>query len=271
MKFITNILTIVVLALLSTFLSCNTDDEISTEDLLKSLTLLSEKQIPETDLTVEIYQYETDLITGYNRFEILVSKVGVDGAFTNAEITFKPMMDMGTMKHACPIENPIVGTNFDKVFAGAVVFVMPSGDMGSWTLGLSVKDNETDDEGEIMLPVIVNMPDESKMKSFSIGDDNFFVSLIEPADPQVGINDFEVTIHKKQSMMDWPSSDSFTLSIEPEMPDMGHGSPNNVDPVHTSNGHYQGKVNFTMDGYWKINLDLEIGAQSQELSFDITF
>lgn len=271
MKRINNILTVAVLAVIATFYSCNSDDEIISEELLENLTRLTEKQIPETDLSVKIYQYTESLSVGYNRFEILVSKMGVDGAFTDAQITFKPMMDMGDMMHACPIENPVLGTNFDNVFAGALVFVMPSGDMGNWTLGVKVKDNETEEEGEVMLPIHIELPDESRMKSFSMGDDKYFISLIEPFIPQVGINDFEVTVHKKQSMMEWPSVEDFNIAIEPEMPDMGHGSPNNVDPIHASNGHYFGKVNFTMDGYWKINVELEKDGLRHEMSFDITF
>ena len=272
MKYIYNILTALVLAVFAMFMSCSpSDEEIALADPIEELILFGEKQIPGTDLTVKMYQYTEELLVGYNRFEILVNKIGYDGAFTNAEITFKPMMDMGTMKHACPVENPVADANFENIFAGAVVFVMPSGDMGSWTLSLKVKDNETDEEGEVMLPLTISLPDEAKMKSFSIGDDKYFVSLVEPFDPQVGINDFELTVHKKQSMMDWPSVGSFNISIEPEMPDMGHGSPNNVDPVHSSNGHYLGKVNFTMDGYWKINMDLEIAGQINEMSFDVTF
>lgn len=38
------------------------------------------------------------------------------------------------------------------------------------------------------------------------------------------------------------------------MPSMGHGSPNNVNPVHIEKGHYRGKVNFTMTGEWQIKL-----------------
>jgi len=48
--------------------------------------------------------------------------------------------------------------------------------------------------------------------------------------------------------------------MEPEMPAMGHGSPNNVNPVAIGNGHYKGKVNFTMTGLWQVNLDFMMGA-----------
>jgi len=250
--------------------SCDTNDEEPASEL-DSYTLLAEEQIDGTSLMAKIYQENDSLIVGYNRFEIVLSKTGFKGDFTSAEIVFKPMMDMGTMQHACPIENPVAGKNLPDVFGGAVVFVMPSGDMGSWMLTVEVTDNETDESGKLELPVKITLPEESRMKSFTMGTTKYFVSLAEPRDPKVGINDFEVTVHKKATMMDWPASGDFMITMEPEMPDMGHGSPNNVNPVHSANGHYNGKVNFTMDGYWKINLELELDGQNQVLDFEVTF
>ncbi|MDZ7648356.1 MAG: FixH family protein [Cytophagales bacterium] len=43
------------------------------------------------------------------------------------------------------------------------------------------------------------------------------------------------------------------------MPSMGHGSPNNVNPTHSSKGSYKGKVNFTMTGDWRLNLNISQG------------
>ena len=93
-------------------------------------------------------------------------------------------------------------------------------------------------------------------------------------DPEVGKNDFEVTIHAKESGMLWPAVDGLTVEIEPEMPSMGHGSPDNVNPVNTSNGHYLGTVNFTMSGLWYVNMTIKDGngdvmddANYFELSF----
>ncbi|MDZ7608637.1 MAG: FixH family protein [Cyclobacteriaceae bacterium] len=252
------------------FISCDSNDPEPVSEL-DNYTILAEQQIPGTTLTAKIYQENDSLFVGYNRLEIVLTKAGVKGDYTDAEIVLKPMMDMGTMKHACPIENPVAGKNIEGVFGGAVVFVMPSGDMGSWMLTIEVKDDETEESGKLDLPVIIKMPEESRMKSFSMGTDKYFVSYVQPSEPLVGINDFEVTVHKKATMMEWPASGDFTISMEPEMPDMGHGSPNNVNPVLTADGHYKGKVNFTMDGYWKINLALTIGDQTQAIDFDVTF
>ena len=52
----------------------------------------------------------------------------------------------------------------------------------------------------------------------------------------------------------WPALNGLTVEIDPQMPSMGHGSPNNENPLFLDNGHYEGAVNFTMGGYWEVNL-----------------
>ena len=262
---------IIAFAIVFSFTSCDKNEDIIPDPSVDDLILTSKGDIPGTGLSVKIYQYGQDLIVGYNRLEFLVIKNGESGEYTSATITLKPMMDMGSMKHACPLENPVLGLNFNKVYGGAVVFQMPSSDMGIWTLCVIVKDEQTGEEGELVIPVNIITPAEARMKSFTLGDEKIFVSLIEPSRPIVGVNDYEITIHKRQSMMMWPAVETFTVSIDPEMPTMGHGSPNNINPVHIVNGHYKGKVNFTMDGYWKVNMVLGHDGHNQELSFDITF
>ncbi len=57
------------------------------------------------------------------------------------------------------------------------------------------------------------------------------------------------------------------------MPSMEHGSPNNLNPTDFGNGHYKGKVNFTMTGMWRINIDIYDGTVAKDTTcfFDITF
>jgi hypothetical protein len=47
------------------------------------------------------------------------------------------------------------------------------------------------------------------------------------------------------------------IEMIPDMPSMGHGSPNNENPVHTAIGHYKGKINFTMTGEWRITCNVK--------------
>jgi hypothetical protein len=75
-------------------------------------------------------------------------------------------------------------------------------------------------------------------------------------------------------MMDWPYEPYLAVEIEPEMPSMNHGSPNNVNPTHIGDGHYKGVVNFTMTGWWRVNMKIKDGEGNiltDDVYFDITF
>ena len=85
---------------------------------------------------------------------------------------------------------------------------------------------------------------------------SYFITLVEPMHPEVGLNDIEITIHVKETMMAFPPVEDLIIEMVPTMPSMGHGSPNNENPVHTAYGHYLGKVNFTMTGDWRIDLTI---------------
>ena len=99
------------------------------------------------------------------------------------------------------------------------------------------------------------------------------ISLVIPKAWKVGNNPFEITAHRMESMMSFPAATDLTIEIRPEMPSMGHGSPNNGNPVHTINGHYLGNVNFTMTGEWRINMTIMKGDRviTKKAYFDITF
>jgi len=99
------------------------------------------------------------------------------------------------------------------------------------------------------------------------------ISLVMPVAWKVGNNVFEITVNMMQDMMNFPVCSDLTVEITPEMPSMGHGSPNNVNPVYVSNGHYVGSVNFTMTGDWRIHMVLKKGSRiiSNKAFFDINF
>jgi YtkA-like len=216
---------------------------------------------------------------GYNKLTVaLYDSTNLKVKIVDAHIHFMPVMTMGTgemaMKHSTPVENP------DKVpvndlFPGAIAFVMPTAMSGSWKLTVQVHNHKIDKEGEAEFDINVGNPSPSVMSVFtsqSADSSKLVLSLVKPTAPKVGINDIEFTIHRKVSMMDWPADDSYSIEISPEMPSMGHGSPNNVNPLNTGNGHYKGKVNFTMTGEWRINLLIKKGGItiSKNASFTIT-
>jgi hypothetical protein len=246
-------------------------------DPFENLTYIGETQAVGAGAIVKIYAEEA-LFVGYNRIYVaLYDSANPQTQLTDAHVTFKPMMDMGMMQHSCPFENPSATVETKtKAFKGAVVFVMPTTATGSWMLNVNIHNHSNNQEGVASLAINVVQKTEPKLISFVSDNDNtnLFVTLIEPTNPTVGINSITFGIYKRESMMNFPPVDGYVIEMEPEMPSMGHGSPNNVNPVSKGSGMYTGAVNFTMTGYWKINLDFKTTSGDTiklDQYFDITF
>lgn len=260
------------------FFSCKKTEE-TTIDPLTGLTKLQEGYAIGASTKVELWG-KKNFYVGYNNIVVvLYDSLNLKEKITDAHIRFLPQMTMKmgemTKKHACPIENP-QETAENDVFRGAIVFTMASDANGSWKLAVLVHHHKYDKEGEIVFDVNVENPDAAVLKMFTTQDADsarLILSMAEPSVPKIGMNDIEFTIHKMKDMMSFPPDDSYTIEIKPEMPTMGHGSPNNVNPVNIGNGHYKGKVNFTMTGTWRIYLTIKKNGNviAENIFFDITF
>lgn len=258
--------------------SCeNTNDE-NAIDPLDGLTKLKEGYALGASAKVEIWG-KKNFFVGYNNLAVVVyDSLNPKEKITDAHIQFLPLMTMGmgamAIQHACPVENPDE-TAIDDIFPGALAFIMPTTTSGTWKLGVAVHNHKNDKDGVANFDISVDNPTTSALSVFTaLAPDNnkLVLSILEPSKPKVGINDIEFTLHRKVSMMDWPADDSYTIEITPEMPSMGHGSPNNINPVSSGNGHYKGKVNFTMTGEWKINVLVKKDGNtiSKDVYFNLT-
>lgn len=253
------------------FASCKKDD--NTPEPIQPIPYqkIAEGYAAGAAVKVELYAKEA-LTTGYNTVYIALHDSTSAAPITNASLTLKPMMDMGTMKHSSPVEQPNA-TATDRLFAGAIVFTMPSGTMGSWTVDVNL--NVAGKQGIATLPVSIAQPTVPRLKSFVSKADSakYFVAFLQPNAPKVGVNDIEIAIFKSASMMSFPADSSLAIALTPEMPTMNHGSPNNVDPVHIGKGHYKGKVNFTMTGLWYLHLDFMQGSAVADTAtyFEVNF
>ena len=254
------------------FASCNDDDNPISPNPTDGLIKISEAYATGAKMKVQLWS-KNDLFVGYNNLFIAVLDSVKETYVTDAHIHLEPMMDMGMMQHSSPYENPSSTLAENNLFPCSAVFLMPSSG-GSWMLNVEVHNHTTNIEGMASLPIIVNNITPSVMKStIALNDSSkLFISYLKPTKLNVGINDFEITIHKRSSMMEFPAVTNYSIVITPEMPSMGHGSPNNVNPVHSANGHYKGKVNFTMTGDWRINLDIykNDAVVDTTLFFDVT-
>ncbi len=259
--------------------SCTKDNEETVIDPLAGLIKLKEGYALGASAKVEIWG-KKNFFVGYNNLVVvLFDSLNLKEKITDAHIHFIPVMNMKmgmmTKQHACPVENPDEAT-VNNVFSGAVAFIMATETDGSWKLGVAIHNHKYDKEGEAEFDITVDNPATSILSVFtsqSADSSKLVLSLIQPTAPKIGMNDIEFTIHKKADMMNFPADDSYTIEIAPEMPSMGHGSPNNVNPANTGNGHYIGKVNFTMTGEWKVNVLVKKDGNtvSKNAYFNITF
>ncbi len=253
--------------------SCNEEDD-GHPDGTEGKTLIASGQASGSGALVKLWANDS-LFTGYNKlFVQLLDSVTGEGLH-EGHIYLMPEMDMGASSHSAPYENPTSqhADEDDGLFHCAVVFQMPAG-MG-WSLKITVHNHKNNKEGEVTLPLAVKDPEKTRTRVVTTLNDStpIIISYIEPSEPVVGINDFEITIHKRESMMSFPPVETYSVEIDPQMLAMGHGSPNNMNPYHTSRGHYDGKVNFTMSGLWRINLLIKQGAEVADSTsyFEVEF
>ncbi len=220
------------------------------------------KKIGETYITgakaKAIIYSPKDLETGYNEIYVAIYD-SIDGStLNNGVLSINPIMNMGTMTHSSPVENHVGTSTIDGYFKAAVVFSMP-GTASEWALNLNFLNskNGLTGNGNINVPVALSSPTKFKSTTLTLDSSKkIFISLIEPSSPKVGINNFEIVLHQKINSNYYPSINNYSIEITPEMPSMNHGSPNNVNPVNTGNGHYKGKVNYTMTGLWYVRLKI---------------
>lgn len=261
------------LLIFSLLQSCS-KEELKPSDPTANLVKQAEGYAAGAATRVVVFTASPALETGYTPLYVALYDSITGKAVNDGHVRLNPLMDMGTMMHAAPYENPASEEAVDGIFLSAVVFTMPS-TAGTWTVRFDIHNHTNDKEGSLTVHFTVTEPSYSRMKSFTSLHDGakYFMALIEPAAPKIGINEMEIAVYKKASMMNFPPDSALSFLLTPEMPSMGHGSPNNVNPVHTGLGHYKGKVNFTMTGLWRVHLDsFHEGAVADSTQyFDIVF
>ncbi|MBP5366767.1 MAG: FixH family protein [Bacteroidales bacterium] len=228
--------------------------------------------VPELSLSIDgkyditAYSSAGEFHTGYNEIFFVATKKLSGNYVKNFDISnITPLMYMIKMDKE---HSTAVGAveNFDNgilaVKRGWVSFVMSSSDGGSWTLSYDA--TVLDGRGTLeRAGITVNaLPNgQTWLKSFKAGDDTYYLSLVNPTDWVTGTNAIRAYISKKSAQMTTPyalANEVFTVEIDPRMPDMGnHSSPNNVALTRQDDGSYQGEINLTMSGLWRIHLTIK--------------
>ena len=271
MKRKNTIISLFVVLLSLVVISCdkNNDDPATQPDPTEGLTKIQEFSAPDSPYTVTLYNEAGRLQLGYTKVYFAVTDG--DGNFIdNATLSAFPEMDMGMHKHSTP-RSGITKVEGKALYEAYYSFLMYSGQGdGTWYYDLEYTvgdvshgftdvviqlDNVFRPDGETPRRVI------QSVTAVDGSDKRYVVTLVAPQQPKVGANDITAYIHEGTNP-DFPAVANFKLKLDPRMPGMdNHSSPNNADLTWDAVNHiYKGTVNFSMDGYWKLNLILENGA-----------
>ena len=197
--------------------------------------------------SVKLYA-DASVTSGYTNLYAEVKNSNGD-LVDNATVTFAPLMDMGAMQHAAPVIQPAYNASTGK-YDGVVIFQMSSM-AGTWTVDVVVNGDP--------VTFTVNVG-ESATKVVGVysgtNSESYIVSIVRPENWVVGLQDLNIMIHKKETMMSFPAVTDMNIVLTPEMVSMGHGSTGNIDPLHSSDGLYTGTVNLSMSGDWRLHLEL---------------
>ncbi len=267
-----NILKYLSIASFTILAACNKNEEIKLTPTNK--VKVGEAYAPGASTKIQLWA-DADLSTGYNNLYIIALDSATKQQKMDAVFNIKPMMTITMasgmkMKHSSPFEEANASSKKDGMTPASGVFSMPTTESGAWTMEVKLNNNKT-----AIIPIMVKEPKESRLFFITTTDKiTYMVALIPNPKYKIGVNDFELKINKRVDGMTYTPVNDFSIEVTPQMPDMGHGSPNNVNPVLTKNGYYKGKVNFTMTGYWNVNLKIKDASGvtlGEDTAFKIVF
>jgi hypothetical protein len=208
--------------------------------------------------TVELLADQA-LATGGNAVYARVTVTATGAAVTNAAATLRPMMDMGTTQHSCPVTGPFEYDATEGLYLTGVIFQMA----GTWTATVTL----TPSGGAPLTASYTGLvvADTGAAKTFTVGTGMAAVKYVISMDfvgaPVVGLNPILVALYSTTDMgMTFTPVIDASFALEPWMPSMGHGSPGSVNPVHVADGVYLGKVSFSMTGAWETRVTVSRGG-----------
>lgn len=244
--------------ILLTFLflcSCSTDsDDITENNEIANLVLVEtlENDFHEIELFSESGHFEE----GYNELFLRIKDKDGETYYKDAAFEWRPIMHMENSHHSAPRSPLSKMPDTESLFSGYIIFQMAQNATEAWSLSLDYRIGKQ--EYTLNAPIEV-LPSARKRVSVFIGADQqkYILALVSPTEPAVATNQAEMALYRMQDM-EFHVVDNYQIKIDPRMPGMGnHSSPNNVDLSQQEEGElYSGKLNLTMSGFWRINLQL---------------
>lgn len=209
------------------------------------------------DVTVSLYSDQT-LETGYNNLYWKAEQNNEEIAVRSFTIT--PMMDMGQMQHSTPHTDPVAFEEDDSYFYNSAIFIMPSGEMGSWDIPFEI---ETEQGTTISGAMPIEVNSSWKLTSVRKDDKVYFITWLAPQKPVSGNNELKFMLHTRETMMSFPEVADAELIVYPYM-DMGGGSGHSTEyttPTASGGGLYEGDINYSMSGTWTTSVQVVTAQQ----------
>ena len=247
---------------------CSAEEALQVYRFLQTVKIIPElSTVVDGQYNVFAYSKTGSFHTGYNELFFVATKKKNGNYIKNFNVTsVTPLMLMVkmNMKHSTPVGGKAESFNNDYLAVKRtwVSFLMNSSESGSWTLGYSVNVLGSNGALEDVTVNIDALPDgQAWLKNFKWNDQTYFLSLVNPTDWQTGKNTITAYVSQKSTPITTPyalAEEQFTIEIDPRMPDMdNHTSPDNVALTKQADGSYQGTVNLTMTGRWRIHLTVK--------------
>jgi len=242
--------------------SCGKEDVKVTNSANEVTGLYKVDSLKKGDYTFYVYKKDTGYFkVGYNEIYIQLKNNTTGKYIEDANLSWKALMHMTDMSHACPYSAISKVSNTKTLYKGYFIFIMGSDDMDYWEITYNYVKGADTLAKVTNRPYVVNPTGRLRYKRF-LGSDAayYYVVLVNPTESnvQVGTNDITAYLYKQLDLYTFNPVKNYTVEIDPRMPDpsMGnHTSPYNVNLKYNSSADiYKGKLNLTMTGYWKINL-----------------
>lgn len=222
------------------------------DDSNPGLDLLPIAEKTESGFTVKI-KAEKNLEVGMNHlyWEVVNSSGEVQ---TLQSITIIPMMHMMTMDHSCPVLAPVPSKSISKNWESGSVFIMPSGEMGSWEMQVSaVLESGT----SVVTNIPVTIGSSWKLASFKMNNVSYWWTWDSVNQPATGNGTYNLWLFKRINMMEYAPVAVAEAQLYPYM-DMGGGKGHSTtfsQPTAKGNGEYTGTINFSMAGEWTVTVN----------------
>ena len=247
---------------------CSAEEALAVYNFLKTVKPIEGVELDvDGQYKVKVYSRTGTLHTGYNDLYFVATKASSGNYIKFLDITnLTPLMFMSKMNmyHSTPTsgEVGVVDINLAAVKHGWVSLLMNTSEAGSWTLAFDAEVLKKKGSLEDTSITVDALPEGQQwLKNFKVGDQTYFLSLVNPTDWKTGANTITAYVSQKSSPITTPyalADEQFTIEIDPRMPDMGnHTSPYNIALTKQADGSYQGKINLTMTGRWRIHLTVK--------------